>query len=83
MLKLIRNFINPNRLTVHQDAERAQEHIGEHIRRREGLRALFYPDIEDSSPHSQRRRARGKAFLEAKGANAKPRKQAEQAAARA
>ncbi len=69
--------------SAHQDAERAREHIGEHIRKREGLRALLYPDMEDSSPRSQRRRARGVAFLEAKGANAKPRKQAKEAAARA
>ncbi len=53
--------------SAHQDAERAREHIGEHIRRREGLRALLYPDIEDSSPRSQRRRARGMAFLRGEG----------------
>jgi hypothetical protein len=69
--------------SAHQDAERAQEHIGEHIRRREGLRALLYPDIEDSSPRTHQRRARGRAFLEARGAGTKPRKQAEGAAARA
>jgi hypothetical protein len=69
--------------SAHQDAERAREHIGEHIRKREGLRALLYPDVEDSSPRTQQRRARGRAFLEAKGAGTKPRKQAELAAARA
>jgi hypothetical protein len=68
---------------AHQDAERAREHIGEHIRKREGLRALLYPDVEDSSPRTQQRRVRGRAFLEAKGAGTKPRKQAELAAARA
>jgi hypothetical protein len=69
--------------SVHQDAERAREHIGEHIGKREGLRALLYPDVEDSSPRTQQRRARGRAFLEAKGAGTKPRKQAKLAAARA
>jgi hypothetical protein len=68
---------------AHQDAERAQEHIGEHIRKREGLWALLYPDVEDSSPRTQQRRARGRVFLGAKGAGTKPRKQAKLAAARA
>ncbi len=67
----------------HQDAERTREHIGKHIKRREELRALLYPDMEDSSLRSQQRRARGMVFLEAKGAGAKPRRQAEDAAARA
>ncbi len=55
--------------SAHQDAERAREHIGEHIRKREGLRALLYPDVEDSSPRTQQRRVRGRAFLEAPARN--------------
>ncbi len=69
--------------SAHQDAERAREHIGEHSRKREGLCALLYPDVENSSPRAQQRRARGRAFVEARGAGMKPRKQAKLAAARA
>jgi hypothetical protein len=69
--------------SAHQDAECAQDLIGEHIKKKEELRALLYPDMESSSLRSQRRRARGAAFLEAKGAGVKPRKQARDAAAQA
>jgi hypothetical protein len=68
---------------VHQDVQRARGHIGEHIGKREKLRALLYPDAEDSSPRTQKRRARGRVFLGAEGAGTKPRKQAKLAAARA
>jgi hypothetical protein len=69
--------------SAHQDAERAREHIGERIERKKVLWALLYPATESSSLRSQQRRARGVALREAKGAGAKPRKQAKDAAARA
>jgi hypothetical protein len=69
--------------STHMDAECARKHIGARIRKKEELRALLYPDMEDSSPRSQRRRARCAAFLESKGASAWSRKQAQGAADRA
>ncbi len=56
--------------SAHKDAECAPEHIGARVKEREGLGALLHPDMADSSPHVQRRRARGAAFVEAKSASA-------------
>ncbi len=69
--------------STHQDAERAREHIGEHIKRKKELRALLYPATERSSHRSQQRRARCVALREAKGVGTKSRKQARDAADRA
>jgi hypothetical protein len=66
--------------SAHKDAECAREHIGARIRRSEELKRLPYPVKESSSLRSQRRRAQGAAFLEAKGPNSKSRKQAQGAA---
>jgi hypothetical protein len=63
--------------SVHMEAECAQEHIGVPIKKQEELRALLYTDMKSSSPRSQRRRAQGTAFLEAKGVSTWSRKQAQ------
>jgi hypothetical protein len=69
--------------SAHQEAERAREHIGERIKGIKVLQALLYPATEGLSLRSQQRRARGMALRKAKGADAKPREQAEEAAVRA
>ncbi len=70
-------------MSAHQEAERAREHIGERIKGIKVLQALLYPATEGSSLRSQRRRARTMALRKIRGAEAKPREQAEEAAARA
>jgi hypothetical protein len=69
--------------STHQETERTQEHIGERIKRLKVLQALLCPATEGLSPRSQRKRARTMAIREIKGAKAKPKEQAEEAAARA
>ncbi|MFO0000234.1 MAG: hypothetical protein ACK559_03825, partial [bacterium] len=68
---------------TNQEVQRARGHIGQHIAKRERLRALLYPDAEDSSPRTQKRRAGARVCLGAKNAGRKPWKQVEEAAARA
>jgi hypothetical protein len=54
--------------SAHQDAERAREHIGRRIKRKEELMALLHPMVRSSS-RSQRSMIRSMAFLAAKSAN--------------
>jgi hypothetical protein len=69
--------------SAHQEAERARKHIGERIKGLKVLQALLCPATEGLSLRSQRKRARTMAIHKIKGAKAKPKEQAEEAAARA
>jgi hypothetical protein len=68
--------------SAHQDAERAREHTGGCVKKKEELMALLHP-LKSSSSRSQGSVVRSRAFLAAKGVNRRSQKQARDAADRA